>query len=106
VIHLTVSTQDLDFPIASTEAVETLSKACADSLHAKNDRREFACASHKEGEVSEIRRYPTYPTGWLCPKCGSIYAPFVVQCMTCGVAKISPKAEDKTEGKQLLNEVA
>jgi rubrerythrin len=22
-------------------------------------------------------------TGWICPKCGSVYAPFVAECAVC-----------------------
>ena len=31
------------------------------------------------------------PTGWICPNCKGIFAPFVKQCLTCGTAK--PKVE-------------
>jgi len=26
---------------------------------------------------------PTYNPGWVCPKCGSVYGPFVNQCGRC-----------------------
>lgn len=25
----------------------------------------------------------TEPTGWVCPKCGKVYAPSVVECYNC-----------------------
>ena len=46
--------------------------------------------------------------GWVCPKCGNVYAPFVVQCTTCGVGKEPKRTVEKkstAEGKQLLTEV-
>lgn len=24
-----------------------------------------------------------YPTGWICPKCGRVYAPFMSECLYC-----------------------
>ena len=24
-----------------------------------------------------------YPTGWICPKCGRVYAPFTSECPYC-----------------------
>lgn len=24
-----------------------------------------------------------YPSGWVCPKCGNVYAPFVAMCGAC-----------------------
>jgi len=28
-------------------------------------------------------------TGWICPKCGSVYAPFVAECGVCnGIVKM------------------
>ena len=29
--------------------------------------------------------YPqTYPTGWVCPKCGRVYSPITPCCFHCG----------------------
>lgn len=25
----------------------------------------------------------SYPTGWICPKCGRVYGPFMNQCPFC-----------------------
>jgi len=41
--------------------------------------------------------------GWVCPKCGTVYAPFVMQCLTCGVAK-NPKEEVAPMWRKLLTE--
>ena len=38
------------------------------------------------------------PTGWTCPKCGSVYAPLVVECHRCNraVVRINPPESSPT----------
>jgi len=33
-----------------------------------------------EGKVASL---PAYPNGWVCPKCGSVYSPYVTECFRC-----------------------
>ena len=43
------------------------------------------------------------PTGWICPVCKNVYAPFMPQCTICGAAK--PKVEAaKRPAKTLIAE--
>lgn len=46
------------------------------------------------------------PTGWICPKCGKVFAPFVQQCTSCGFeSKVDIKQyEVKIPKKRLLTE--
>jgi len=39
--------------------------------------------------------------GWVCPKCGCVYAPFVPQCTSCGMAK-TPKVETSPQWRKPL----
>jgi len=41
--------------------------------------------------------YETKPAanGWICPKCGSVYAPSILVCIECNVNK-KPKVVDTT----------
>jgi hypothetical protein len=31
----------------------------------------------------------TYSSGWVCPKCGSVYAPFVRECCRCSKSLVA-----------------
>jgi hypothetical protein len=31
----------------------------------------------------EITPYPPFPTGWQCPICKQVYAPFITKCENC-----------------------
>jgi len=33
-----------------------------------------------------MHSFGTAPTGWVCPKCGNVYAPSVPQCTECAKA--------------------
>jgi len=36
-----------------------------------------------------IRTNTNLPFGWICPRCGQCYSPFVLRCGTCGPATTS-----------------
>lgn len=33
---------------------------------------------------------PCYAVGWVCPKCGSVYSPFISECWRCNSLINSP----------------
>jgi len=39
--------------------------------------------------------------GWVCPKCGCVYAPMIIMCQTCGSAK-GPKTETSPQWRKPL----
>ncbi len=41
--------------------------------------------------------------GWICPKCGRVYAPAVLKCMVCGMPE-APKEEVTPIWRKLLTE--
>ena len=34
-------------------------------------------------------------TGWICPKCGKVYAPYVTECIACNGASIPVEPNPK-----------
>ena len=36
------------------------------------------------------------PSGWICPKCGRVYAPWVKECEACNPVKVAPTPEPWT----------
>lgn len=36
-------------------------------------------------------------TGWICPKCGRVYAPWVKECEACNPVKVAPTPEPWTQ---------
>lgn len=38
----------------------------------------------EEGRLNpEVSPYDIYPKGWVCPKCGAVWAPGVKECEHC-----------------------
>lgn len=38
---------------------------------------------HAKGLMMCSLCYPPTPVGWMCPKCGTIYAPSIIKCERC-----------------------
>lgn len=36
-------------------------------------------------------------SGWICPKCGRVYAPWVKECEACNPVKVAPTPEPWTQ---------
>lgn len=42
----------------------------------------LSCRNKKEENLIPIPGFP-YSQGWVCPKCGSVYAPHMTECVRC-----------------------
>lgn len=47
---------------------------------------------------------PMIPTGWQCPVCRAVYAPSILQCLSCGSAKAARAETAELPKRQLLTE--
>lgn len=63
--------------------------ACGGPMTTGGLVHQYWCPRAEHNKVNLPKSQVALPQGWVCPKCGNVYAPWVVMCPLCGPKTIS-----------------
>jgi uncharacterized OB-fold protein len=49
----------------------------------------LSISTNEDGSIKELSFAENEHTGWICPRCGTIWSPYVKKCLNCNGFNIS-----------------